>query len=71
MWGLRVERPTGIYFDPATNTAEYYLPPTSAPAELNYGPLAIDRFLGIRRNPIVVPPAAAMVPDGVPPMRAG
>jgi Tfp pilus assembly protein PilF len=54
---------TGIYFDPATNTAEYYLPPIYSPAELNYGPLAIERFLGIRRNPIVMPPSADAAPD--------
>ncbi len=54
---------TGIYFDPATNTAEYYLPPIYSPAELNYGPLAVERFLGIRRNPIVVPRPADVAPD--------
>lgn len=51
--------PTGIYYNPATNTTEYYLPPTYVPAELNYGPLAAERFLGIHRDPIVVPPAGA------------
>jgi tetratricopeptide (TPR) repeat protein len=65
-WGYGFGGPTGIYFDPSTNTAEYYLPPTYAPAELNYGPLAVDRFLGIRRNPLLVPPPATVDPDGTP-----
>ncbi len=49
-WG-----PAGIYFNPATNFAEYYLPPVYAPAELAYGPLATERFLGVARDPIVMP----------------
>ena len=65
-WGFGYGGPTGIYFDPSTNTAEYYLPPTYAPAELNYGPLAVDRFLGIRRSPLVVAPPAAVAPDVTP-----
>jgi tetratricopeptide (TPR) repeat protein len=59
LWAWGYSGPTGIYFNPLTNSAEYYLPPTSAPAELNYGPLAVDRFLGIRRDPLVMPPADA------------
>ncbi len=56
---------TGIYYDPATNTTRYYLPPTFIPGELMYGPLAAERFLGIPRGPIAVPPAADGVPDGL------
>ncbi|MHB8973323.1 MAG: tetratricopeptide repeat protein [Pirellulaceae bacterium] len=65
-WGFGVGGPTGIFFDPSTNTAEYYLPPTYAPAELSYGPLAVDRFLGIRRSPLEVAPPAAVAPDVTP-----
>ncbi|MHB0955878.1 MAG: hypothetical protein ACYC0X_05795 [Pirellulaceae bacterium] len=62
-WGYGWGGPGGIYYDPATNRTEYYLPPTHAPAELNYGPLAVDRFLGIRRDPFLVPaPAASDLP---------
>jgi tetratricopeptide (TPR) repeat protein len=54
---------TGIYYDPATNSAAYYLPPAYAPAELNFGPLAMERFLGIPRAPVVVPPPAGVAAD--------
>jgi tetratricopeptide (TPR) repeat protein len=61
-WNVGAFWPTGIYFNPATNTAEYYLPPTYAPAELSYGPLAVERFLGVRRDlwPAVPPGAVAV-----------
>lgn len=50
---------TGLYFNPLTNTTEYYLPPVFAPAEWNYGPAAANRLLGLPPN---VPMAPA--PDG-------
>lgn len=53
---------TGIYYDPTTNRAEYYLPPVYVPGELMFGPLATERFLGIRRDPLVVPPGAGALP---------
>lgn len=53
--------PYGMYYNPALNYGEYYLPPTYVPAELYYGPQAIDRFLGAQRTPVAAPvaPAAA------------
>ncbi len=51
-WG-----PTGIYLDSAAVYGEYYLPPVFTPAELAYGPLAVERFLGVRRDGVVAPPA--------------
>jgi len=53
----------GIYYDPATNSTAYFLPPTYVPGELNYGPLAMERFLGIHRNPQFVPPVPPVGPD--------
>ncbi len=62
MWYFEAYWPTGIYFNPVTNRAEYYFPPAFAPAELNFGPLAAERFLGLRRNAWpVVPPADVAV----------
>ncbi len=53
--------PTGVFFNPLTNSTEYFLPPVFAPAELNFGPAAANRFLGL---PPDVPMAPA--PDGAP-----
>lgn len=57
---------TGLYFNPLTNTTEYYLPPVYAPAELNYGPAAANRFLGLPPEVPMAPApdaAAAVEPD--------
>lgn len=56
--------PYGIYYNPQSNYAEYYLPPLYVPPELMYGPQAMDRFLGIRRapNPIIVVEPAVPAP---------
>ncbi len=50
--------PAGIYYDPAASYAGYYTPPVYAPAELAYGPLAVERFLGVRRDLVPIPPLA-------------
>ena len=66
-WG-----PTGVYFDSASNYAEYYLPPIYAPAELAYGPRAVERFLGVRSDAAGPIPPAIIVPESKPaPAEAG
>lgn len=57
--------PGGIYYVPRFPYGEYYLPPAYAPAELYYGPRAVERFLGIGAAPGVVPPAVNVVPPAV------
>ncbi len=65
-WDYSYWGPTGIYYDPTSHYSEYYLPPIYQPAELNYGPQAVERFLGVRRPPPVVARPAVAVPDAVP-----
>jgi hypothetical protein len=57
--------PGGIYYVPRLPYGEYYLPPAYAPAELYYGPRAVERFLGIGAAPGFVPPAVNVVPPAV------
>ena len=48
----------GAYYYPPFGYGEYYLPATIVPAELNYGPLATQRFFGwnqLPAQPIVRP----------------
>jgi tetratricopeptide (TPR) repeat protein len=56
----------GIYganYYPSLNYVDYYLPPVYYPAELAYGPLAMNQFLGVDRNfglaPLRAPAQAA------------
>jgi len=42
--------PYGIYYNPRSAHVEYYLPPLHQPAELMYGPQAINQFLGVDRR---------------------
>lgn len=67
-WNYGYYSPYGVFYDSATNRAQYYLPPVYAPAELNYGPLANERFFGIRRTP-VAPPARTVVPPAEAPAK--
>lgn len=41
--------PYGVYYRPSDNFVEYYLPPF-APAELRWGPQAMNQFFGVDRN---------------------
>ena len=65
-WSYGYAEPTGIYYNPAMNHVEYYLPPVYAPAELTYGPLAMERFLGLRREAAVAPRPAEVPPEAFP-----
>lgn len=48
--------PWGIYYRPWDGYSEYYLPPVFAPAELLYGPRAVQQFWGMPQpqQPLVV-----------------
>ena len=46
--------PYGIYYSPYTGYSSYYLPPVFAPAELLYGPRAVQQFWGIQPQPLIV-----------------
>ena len=48
--------PYGIYYSPYTGYSSYYLPPVFAPAELLYGPRAVQQFWGIQPQPLVIRP---------------
>lgn len=61
--------PYGIYYNPNSQAINYYLPPTFMPAELMYGPQAMDRFLGIQRPPPMAAPAAIPAPVAAPAAR--
>lgn len=41
--------PYGVYYRPSDNFVEYYLPPYE-PAELRWGPQAMNQFFGVSRN---------------------
>ncbi len=63
-WNYSYWGPTGIYYNPSSNYLGYYVPPSYMPAELNYGPQALDRFLGVRRPPpVAAAPVAAARAD--------
>lgn len=59
--GYGYTSPYGIYYNPGANYLDYYLPPIYAPAELAYGPQAMQRFVG----PPAVDPFGG-VPGGLP-----
>lgn len=54
--------PTAVFFNPLTNSTEYFLPPVFAPAELNFGPAAANRFLGFPPD-VPMAPAPDRAPD--------
>ncbi|HUE72649.1 MAG TPA: tetratricopeptide repeat protein [Pirellulaceae bacterium] len=46
--------PYGIYYRPYDGFSSYYLPPVFAPAELLYGPRAVQQFWGLSNQPLVI-----------------
>ncbi|MEX2027298.1 MAG: hypothetical protein WEH44_08350, partial [Pirellulaceae bacterium] len=46
--------PYGIYYRPYDGYSSYYLPPVFAPAELLYGPRAVQQFWGFNQQPQVI-----------------